>query len=160
MAATTLAATLDTPISQVRPATMDRILVIEGDGAFRKILQQLFSFEGYEVDVVPDGICGPEMLRQRTPAAVVLDLPGPGPSGRDLCRRIANSISGATFVILSASSDVVDKALLLEMGADDHVSSPFSPRELVARLSALIRRASRVGSEEVYVFADVVVDFF
>ena len=62
-------------------------------------------------------------------------------------------------MILSGRSDVADKVLLLEMGADDYVTVPFSPRELVARLRALIRRASRVNSEGVYAFADVIVDF-
>jgi DNA-binding response OmpR family regulator len=68
-------------------------------------------------------------------------------------------IPGLPLVILSGSSDVADKVLLLEIGADDYVTVPFSPRELVARLRALIRRASRVNPEGVYVFADVIVDF-
>ena len=160
MAATTLAATLNTPISELRSVPMDRILVIEDDGALRKILRRLFSSEGYEVDVVPDLICGLEKLRQGVPAAVVLDLPRPGSSGGDLCKKIANLIPGLPLVILSASSDVADKVLLLEMGAHDYVTVPFSPRELVARLRALIRRASRVNPEGVYVFADVIVNFF
>jgi CheY-like chemotaxis protein len=63
MATATSSATLNTPISELRPARMERILVIEDDGASRKILQRLFSSEGYEVDVVPDGVCGLEMLR-------------------------------------------------------------------------------------------------
>ena len=67
--------------------------------------------------------------------------------------------SWPALVILSGSSDVADKVLLLEMGADDYVTVPFSPRELVARLRALIRRASRVSQEDVYVFEDVMVDF-
>jgi DNA-binding response OmpR family regulator len=159
MATTTLAATLNIPMSELRPAPMERILVIEDDGALQKILQRLFSSEGYEVNVVPDGVAGLDMLRQRAPAALILDLQHPGSSGCDLCRRIANSIPGLPLVILSASSDVADKVLLLEMGADEYVTIPFSPRELVARLRALIRRASRVSPEDVYVFEDVMVDF-
>jgi DNA-binding response OmpR family regulator len=159
MATTTLAATLNTPIFELEPATMDRILVIEDDGALRKILRRLFSSEGYEVDVVLDGVAGLEMLRQRPPSAVVVDLQHPGSSGCDLCRKIATLIPGLPLVILSASSDIADKVLLLEMGADDYVTVPFSPRELVARLRALIRRASRVNPEVVYVFGDVIVDF-
>ena len=159
MATATLAITLTTPISELRPATMDRILVIEDDCALRKILRQLFSSEGYEVDVVPDVVGGLEMLRQRVPAAVILDLLRPGSSGRHLWKKIADLIPGLPVVILSASSDVADKVLLLEMGADDYVTVPFSPRELVARLRALIRRASRVSQEDVYIFEDVMVDF-
>jgi CheY-like chemotaxis protein len=90
---------------------------------------------------------------------VVRNLPRPGSSGCDLCEKIANLIPGLPLVILSGSSEVADKVLLLEMGADDYVTVPFSPRELVARLRALIRRASRVNPKCVFVFADVIVDF-
>src|SRR5215472_17511541 len=159
MATATLSATLNSPISGLRLAPVGRILVIEDDSALRKLLRRLFSSEGYEVDVAPDAVCGLERLRQGAPAAVVLDLPRPGSSGCDLCKKIANLIPGLPLVILSGRSDVADKVLLLEMGADDYVTVPFSPRELVARLRALIRRASRVNSEGVYAFADVIVDF-
>src|ERR1700689_1313073 len=161
MAATTLARTLNPPISELRSAATERILVIEHDGALRKILERLFSSAGYVVDIVPDAACGLERLRQGVPAAVVLDLPRPGSSGRDLCKKIANLVPGLPLVILSGSSKVADKVLLLEMGADDYVTIPFSPRELVARLRALLRRASRFGPEDAdeYVFADVIVDF-
>jgi DNA-binding response OmpR family regulator len=107
----------------------------------------------------PTLVSGLERLRQGVPAAVVLDPPRPRSSECDLCKKIANFVSGPPLLILSGSSDVADKVLLLEMGADDYVAVPFSPRELVARLRALIRRASRVSPEAVYVFADVLVDF-
>ncbi|MGA8212541.1 MAG: response regulator transcription factor [Candidatus Sulfotelmatobacter sp.] len=162
MAATTLAATSTTAISQMRLDTIDRIAVVEHDRALQKILRRLFFLEGYEVDILPDGAAGLEMLQQRRPCAVILDLPHPGSSGCDLCREIANLVPDLPLVILSASSKVADKVLLLELGADDYVTIPFSPRELVARLRALIRRAPRSSPEdaEVYVFADVTVDFF
>jgi DNA-binding response OmpR family regulator len=159
MAATTLAAPLTTRMSELRPAPMERILVIEHDVALRKTLQRLLSSEGYEVDMVPDGVAGLETLLQRAPAAVVLDLPRPGSSGCDLCKKIANLIPDLPLVILSGSSDVTDKVLLLEMGADDYLTLPFSPRELVARLRAQIRRASRLRREDVYVFEDVMLNF-
>jgi len=162
MAATTLAATLNTPISELQSHPTERILVIEHDGALRKILRRLFSSEGYEVDIVSDAVCGLERLRQGSPAAMILDLPRPGSSGCDLCKKIANWMPGLPLVILSGSVDVADKVLLLEMGADDYMTIPFSPRELLARLRALIRRASRLSPEnaDVYTFADVKVDFF
>jgi DNA-binding response OmpR family regulator len=133
MATTTFAAILNTPVSELGPTTMDRILVIEHDDALRKILHRLFSSEGFEVDVVPGDVAGLEMLRQRPPSAVILDLPHAESSRCDLCRKIANSIPGLPLVILSASSDVFE-VLLLEMRADDYVTIPFSPRELVDRL--------------------------
>jgi two-component system, OmpR family, alkaline phosphatase synthesis response regulator PhoP len=162
MAATTFAATPNARISELQSAPTKRILVIEHDGALRRTLQRLFSLEEYEVDVVPDGVTGLEMLRQRSPSAVIIDLLRPGSSGCDLCKKIAHLIPRLPLVILSGSSDVTDKVILLEMGANDYVTIPFSPRELVARLCALIRRASRSSPEDadVYVFADVTVDFF
>jgi DNA-binding response OmpR family regulator len=138
---------------------MDRILVIADDSALRKALQRLFSLEGYEVEVVADSIAGLARLRERPFSAVILDLQRPGSSGWDLCRKIADSISGLPLVVLSASPDVADKVLLLEMGADDYLTIPFSPRELVARLRALMRRASRISPESRYVVEDVIVDF-
>jgi DNA-binding response OmpR family regulator len=164
MAAATLAGTLNTPISELRPAPTERILVIEHDAGLRRVLERLFSLEGYVVDIVPDAACGLESLGRGVPAAVILDLPRPGSSARDLCEKIANLICGLPLVILSGSSEVADKVLLLEMGADDYVTIPFSPRELVARLRALIRRASRFSPDadvgDVYVFADVTVDSY
>jgi DNA-binding response OmpR family regulator len=162
MASSTLAATSNLRIYELRPATIGRIAVVERDRALQKILRRLLSLEGFEVDVVPDGAAGLETLHQRRPSAVILDLPQPRSSGFDLCRKIANLGPSLPLVILSASSNVADKVLLLEMGADDYVTIPFSPRELVARLRALIRRASRSspGDADVYVFADVMVDFF
>ena len=159
MATATLSATLNLPISELRLPAMERILIIEDDGALRTILRQLFSSEGYEVDVVGDTVCGLQKLRQRAPAAVILGLPSPGSSGCDLCRKIANLIPGLPLVILSGISDVTDKVLLLEMGADDYVTVPFNPRELVARVRAQIRRASRIRPEDMYVFEDVIVNF-
>jgi DNA-binding response OmpR family regulator len=160
MASSTLAATLNAPIPELRPATLDRIAVVERDRALQKILRRLFSLEGYEVDLFPDGAACLDMLHQRQPSAIILDLPRPGSSGCDLYREIANLVPGLPLVILSPSSNVADKVLLLEMGADDYVTIPFSPRELVARLRALIRRASRVRPGGQYGFEDVIVDFF
>ena len=158
MATTALGTVLNAPIAELRTNTMDRILIIENDGGLRQLLGRLFSSEGYDVDVVPDAVCGLERLMQKAPAAVVLDLPCPGLSGWDVCKKIADLIPGLPLVILSACSDVTEKILLLEMGADDYVTVPFNHRELVARLRALIRRASPVR-QGMYFFADVIVDF-
>jgi len=147
---TTLTATKDNPMFRVRPATLDRLLIIEADGALRKFLRELFSREGYEVDLALDGLAGLEMLRQRRPTAVIVDLPHPGPSGYELCRKIANVIPGLPVVILSACAEVSEKVILLETGADDYVTIPFNSRELVARLRALIRCAARVGLGNLY----------
>ena len=93
-AATNLAAISTIPVSELRPTTMDRILVIEDDGALRKVLRRLFSSEGYEVDVVPANLADLDMFRQIPPSAVILDLPYAESLGCDLCRKIANLIPG------------------------------------------------------------------
>ncbi len=159
MATATLAATVSTPLCEPRSTTIDWILVIANDSALRVILEQLFSSEGYGVEVVPDKVTGLERLRQRPFSAVILDLQHPWSSRWDLCKNVADSISGLPLLVLSASPDVADKVLLLEMGADDYVTVPFSPRELVARLRALMRRATRVSYESFFHFGDVIVDF-
>ena len=140
-------ANLDDP----RPPITDRILVIEHDGALRKILHRLFSSGGYQVDVVPSGQDGLEALRQRQPAAVVLDLPFPVSSGSDLCGEISSLIPGLPLVILSTSANAADKVLLMGKGADEYVTIPFSPDDLMKRLRMLMRRASCFPSENLYV---------
>ena len=141
---------VENTLAVTRPTTLDRIVIIEGNGPLQRTLQELFSSEGYEVDVAPDGPAGLEMLRQRRPSAVIVGLQHPGPSGSDLCKRIANLIPGLPLVILGASSEVAEKVLLLETGADDYVTVPFSSRELVARLRALIRRTPRISLEDLH----------
>jgi RNA polymerase sigma-70 factor (ECF subfamily) len=155
---TRLAATLNTPISAMRPATpgrvpdrtLDRILVIESNHVLQETLRRLLCSEGYEVDLVPDGLAGLEVLRFSQPSAVIVHIEHPGPSDRDLCRQMSELIPGLPIVVLSASAEVAEKVLLLETGADDFVTIPFSSRELVARLHAVIRRASRVEVDKVY----------
>jgi DNA-binding response OmpR family regulator len=160
MATATLAATLNIPIFDLRPATMDRILIIEGDGALRTILRRLFSSEGYEVDVVRDGVAGLKMLLQKPPVAVILGMQRPESSKCDLCRKIAHLIPGLPLVILGTSSGVRGKVVPLRTAADHHLTVPVSPRELVAHLRALIRNTSRAGPGNLYAFGDVMVDFF
>jgi RNA polymerase sigma-70 factor (ECF subfamily) len=152
---TRLAATLNAPISALRAATtpdrvIHRILVIESNPVLQETLRQLFCSEGYEVDLVPDGLAGLEMLRYIRPSAVIVDMQHPGPSDRDLCKKMLELIPGLPVVVLGSSSEVAEKVLLLETGADDYVTIPFSSRELVARLHAVIRRASRAEVDKVY----------
>lgn len=133
--------------------------MIAENRALQRTLQQLFSSEGYEVEIVADDLDGLEMLRNRPPSALILDLRYPASGGWELCREIAQSAPDIPFVVLSAKANVVDKIVLLEMGADDYMVVPFQPRELVARLRSLIRRATGVGRKQVYIFENVAVDF-
>ena len=122
---------------------MKTIVVIEDDARIIKVLQRLFSLEGYEVRSAPNGVEGLEMVGASSPEAVILDLMLPGMSGREICRTIKQTSPDTPVLILSAISEVADKVLLLELGADDYVTKPFSPRELLARVQAAIRRSKK-----------------
>src|ERR1700756_5409080 len=138
---------------------MGTILVIEDDERILKALQRLFSSEGYEIRSASNGKQGLEMFASPGVDAVVLDLMLPEMSGRDVCRSMKLNSPETPVVILSAISDVADKVLLLELGADDYVTKPFSPRELLARVQAAIRRVSNPRPVKVYSFGNVTVDF-
>jgi DNA-binding response OmpR family regulator len=138
---------------------MERILVVEDDRAVHRALKRLFEPEGYSVDTAFDGQSGLEVFRAAQPSAVVLDLRLPGMPGRDVCREIKQSAPAVPVIVLSAASDVMDKVLLLELGADDYVTKPFSPKELLARVRAAVRRSSRPTVSETFSFEGVVVDF-
>jgi DNA-binding response OmpR family regulator len=137
----------------------DTILVVEDDPRIQKALERLFVTEGYTVNNALDGKTGYDLFLRQRPAAVLLDLMLPGISGRDLCRKMKTSSPDTPVLVLSAVTEVADKVLLLELGADDYVTKPFSPRELLARVQAAMRRAHRVRPDATYVFGDVAVDF-
>src|ERR1700722_12951730 len=120
---------------------MDTVLVIEDSRAMQRTLHRLFAADSLEVRIASDGLEGLESLRQAPPDVVVLDLKLPGLSGKELCRFIKAEMPSVPIVVLSANADVDDKVLLLELGADDYVTKPFSPKELLAR----VRRAMRRG---------------
>jgi DNA-binding response OmpR family regulator len=138
---------------------MATILVIEDDARIQKALHRLFAAEGYEVRSATDGTQGIELFAGGAPDAVVLDLMLPGLSGREICRSLKQSHPDTPVVILSAISEVADKVLLLELGADDYLTKPFSPRELLARVQAAMRRAKRTRVRPTVGFGDVQVDF-
>ena len=138
---------------------VDRILVVEDDRAVQKALIRLFEAEGYAVQIAPDGNAAVEIFRSSVPSAVVLDLRLPGISGREVCREFKQSSPAVPIIVLSATSDVSDKVLLLELGADDYVTKPFSPRELLARVRAALRRTLRPQITERFSFGDVSIDF-
>src|SRR5271157_5736342 len=137
----------------------ERILVVEDDHAVQKVLKRLFETEGFEIEISPDGKAGLEAFRRATPAAIVLDLRLPHISGRDVCREIKQQAPTVPIIVLSAASDVSDKVLLLELGADDYVTKPFSPRELLARVRAALRHTARVPEVNIVSFDGISIDF-
>src|SRR5277367_2953474 len=138
---------------------MSTILVVEDDSRIEKALQRLFTAEGYEVKCATDGTAGLEIFQAGSVEGVVLDLMLPGLSGRELCKIMKRASPDIPVIILSAVSEVADKVLLLELGADDYVTKPFSPRELLARVQAAIRRTQKKVKELPLGFGDVSVDF-
>ena len=122
---------------------MEKILVIEDDRATRKALQELFEPEGYVVEIAQDGGQGIAAFRATKPNFVVLDLRMPVVGGKEVCRQIRKESEDVPILILTGSADEVDRVLLLELGADDYVIKPFSPKELLARVRAVLRRTRR-----------------
>ena len=138
---------------------MEKILVIEDDRATRKALKQLCEPEGYAVEVAENGADGLTMFRSCRPNFVILDLRMPQLGGQDVCRRIRKESDEVPILILTGSAAEVDRVLLLELGADDYVIKPFSPKELLARVRAVLRRSRRSTVVEQLHFGDVSVNF-
>jgi DNA-binding response OmpR family regulator len=144
---------------QLPAVNVGTILIIEDDPRMQKVLRRLFTEERYAVVVAGDGQTGLDLFRNERPLAVVLDLILPHISGRELCQAFKAQSSEVPIVVLSAITDVADKVLLLELGADDYVTKPFSPRELMARVQAAIRRQRKPAPSTTYRFADCEIDF-
>ncbi|MEA3211013.1 MAG: two-component system, OmpR family, alkaline phosphatase synthesis response regulator PhoP [Chthoniobacter sp.] len=121
------------------------ILVVEDDAHIRLGLCDALRAEGYEVAECRDGVQATPLLKQRKPDLVVLDIMLPGKSGYDLCREIRAAKNSVPILMLSAKGQEIDKVVGLELGADDYVTKPFSLRELLARVHALLRRAEPGG---------------
>src|SRR5256714_14411995 len=145
------------PVTPPRP--LGRILVVEDDPAVQKALKRLFEAEGFLVEIQSDGRSALDSFQTTAPTAIVLDLRLPKLSGRELCKEIKAQAPTLPIVVLSAASDVADKVLLLELGADDYVTKPFSPRELLARVRAALRHTARTAAINVVSFDDISVDF-
>jgi len=138
---------------------MSLILVIEDDPRIQRALHRQFTAEGYEVHIEGEGPAGLAAVKSMKPAAVVLDLMLPGLSGRTICKEIKSWSTDTPVIVLSAISEVADKVLLLETGADDYITKPFSPRELLARVQAAMRRNKKKVETLPSSFGDISVDF-
>jgi DNA-binding response OmpR family regulator len=152
------------PVPDTRPVpqpavNLGSILIVEDDPRMQKVLRRIFSAEHYSAVVAGDGQTGIDLFQSERPLAVVLDLILPHISGRELCQRFKSLAPEVPVVVLSAITEVADKVLLLELGADDYVTKPFSPRELTARVQAAIRRQRKPAAQITYRFADCEVDF-
>jgi len=138
---------------------MARILIVEDEPAMVAGLRDNFEFEGYDVITAPDGVAGLERALKEAPDIVILDVMMPRMSGLDVCKQLKSKRPSLPIIMLTARGQEVDKVVGLELGADDYVTKPFSIRELLARVKAVMRRARPVPREqERYSFGDVEVD--
>src|SRR5215467_5082023 len=147
--------------SETKPNTAEghnpaKILVVEDEPNMVAGLRDNFEFEGYEVITARDGIEGLERALQESPDLVVLDVMMPRMSGLEVCRQLRAKRPSIPIIMLTARGQEVDKVVGLELGADDYVTKPFSIRELLARVKAVLRRVQNVAKNgDRYTFGDV-----
>lgn len=123
---------------------MDRVLIVDDDIELCRLLSERLSSEGFALEAAHDGPHGLERVLLQEYALVILDLMLPGMGGLEVLRRVRNQ-SSVPVLILTARGEDVDRILGLEIGADDYLPKPFNPRELIARIRAILRRASRTA---------------
>ncbi len=136
---------------------MTRILIVEDEPNMVAGLRDNFEYEGYEVLTASDGAEGLGRALNDAPDLVVLDVMMPKMSGLDVCKQLKAKRPAMPVIMLTARGQEVDKVVGLELGADDYVTKPFSIRELLARIKAVLRRAHSVPQER-YAFGDVEVN--
>jgi two-component system alkaline phosphatase synthesis response regulator PhoP len=136
-----------------------RILIVEDEPAMVAGLRDNFEYEGYEVISAPDGVAGLDKALAEYPDLVVLDVMMPRMSGLDVCKQLKAKRPEMPIIMLTARGQEIDKVVGLELGADDYVTKPFSIRELMARVKAVLRRSLAASTApEVYRFGDVEVN--
>ena len=137
-----------------------RVLVVEDEAPIRRVVVGYLQREGFEVSEAADGLSAVESARELGPQVIVLDLGLPGIDGVEVCRAV-RTFSDAYIVMLTARAEEIDKLIGLSVGADDYLTKPFSPRELVARVRAMLRRPrtdSTSGDVQVRRFGDLTID--
>ncbi len=139
---------------------MPKVLIVEDDDSMATALTDGFRYEGYEASLVRDGAEGLRMAQDSKPDIIILDVMLPKMNGLDVCREIRKSGNPVPIIMLTARGQEIDKVLGLKLGADDYVTKPFGFLELMARVEAVLRRASgRAAPLESYRFGDVTADF-
>lgn len=128
---------------------MSTILVVDDEQTYRETLTFKFKRDGYDVVTAADGAQAIDVFNEKNPDVVLLDLMLPGFGGEEVCRRI-RAHSNVPIIMLTAKDDEIDKIVGLEVGADDYVTKPYSYRELLARVRAVLRRSKRDVAEKDY----------
>lgn len=124
---------------------MQKVLMLEDEPNIRQLVRFHLEKEGFEVAEADNGIKGLELVRSEKPELVLLDLMLPGMDGLEVCRNLKGKPETAAIpvIMLTAKSEEIDKVIGLELGADDYMTKPFSPRELTARVKAVLRRSQK-----------------
>ncbi len=143
----------------VEGTRMTKILIVEDEPNMVAGLRDNFEYEGYEVITAGDGVDGLHQALTQSPDLVVLDVMMPRMSGLDVCKQLKAKRPSVPVIMLTARGQEVDKVVGLELGADDYVTKPFSIRELLARIKAVLRRTRTLPKDqESYTFGDVEVN--
>ena len=138
---------------------MRKILVVEDDQAMAVALRDGFKYKGYSVQLASDGASGARLVKEKDFDLVILDVMLPKMSGLDICKQLRSSGNDIPIILLTARGQEIDKVMGLELGADDYVTKPFSFMELIARVEAVLRRATkRVEKNEIVRVGDFVLD--
>ena len=141
---------------------MKKILIIEDEESISMVLEDDFRLEGYEVEVASDGLDGLVKAADPEIDLIILDIMLPGMNGFEICKKLRSQGIQTPIIMLTAKGQEIDRVLGLEFGADDYVTKPFSPRELQARVKAVLRRIEKepddVG-ENLFRFGELEVDF-
>lgn len=135
-----------------------QILIVDDEKALVKGLKYTLEKEGFKVKAAYDGQEALDFLKSSRADIIILDLMLPKVDGLDVCRRIRGQGNNTPIIMLTAKGDDVDKIIGLELGADDYVAKPFNPRELVARIRAVLRRASATTQTGVTTFGELYID--
>lgn len=122
------------------PKRADKIIVVDDDARIRELLKRYLTQEGFDVTLAEDGKALNKVLLRETPDLIVLDLMMAGEDGLSICRRLRAANDRTPIIMLTAKGEDVDCIVGLEIGADDYIGKPFNPRELLARLHAVLRR--------------------
>jgi two-component system OmpR family response regulator len=144
-------------VADKRPRMALRVLLIDDDARLFELLQSYLSQNGVALLNAPDGQRGLQVLETQVFDAVLLDVMMPGIDGLEVCRRI-RAKSNVPVIMLTAKGDETDRVVGLEIGADDYLPKPFSPRELLARMRAVLRRASPEAVSEKLTVANIQID--
>ncbi len=136
------------------------LLIIEDDPAISRGLEESLKAENYDVICEENGESGFKTAQSSNPELIILDLMLPGKNGLEICKELRQEGNNVLILMLTSKTEEMDKVLGLEMGADDYVTKPFSIRELIARIKALLRRRIEIEKDIIeYSFGDIALDF-